>query len=96
MMKKRATKPIQFTVNYIGFFENGIIPLRYSPLKVILTSDLCTIKITNKNGCMGETIHHYVARTNFCPMKVAARRVNHILSNPHQFWCVYLSLQQKI
>ena len=40
------------------------------------------MKITNlKNGKMGETIHQHATNTSFCPIKVAARRVHHILKN---------------
>ena len=79
---KRATRTVQFTVNNIGFFkDNNILP-RNSNLKTLLTADSCTLKITNqKNGHMGQTIHQHATNTNFCPVKAAAHRVNHILSH---------------
>jgi hypothetical protein len=79
---KRATRTIQFTVGDIGFFKNNKILPRQSSLKVLLTADSCTLKITNqKNGRMGQTIHHHAIDKSDCPVKALAHRVNHILSH---------------
>jgi hypothetical protein len=79
---KRATRTVQFRVADIGFFKRNKILRRNSPLAELLEADACTLKITNqKNGRMGETIHHVATGDeSCCPVKAAARRVNHILS----------------
>ena len=79
---KRATRTQQFRVENIGFFKNNKILPRNSKLKELLTADSCTLKITNqKNGRMGQTIHHFATHTSTCPVQAVARRVHHILSN---------------
>jgi hypothetical protein len=74
---------VQFTVGNIGFFKNGKILSRKSPLKELLKAAQCTLKITNqKNGRMGETIsHETVMDEQHGPVTATARRVHHILSN---------------
>ena len=55
----RATRTIQFHIKDVGFFKDGKILPRKSPLPVLLSADQATLKITNqKNGRMGETITH--------------------------------------
>ena len=79
---KRTTRTQQFKVANIGFFKNNKILPRASPLHVLLQADSCTLKITNqKNGRMGQTIHHFATGTQHCPIKALAKRVHHILSN---------------
>jgi hypothetical protein len=79
---KRATRTIQFTIGDVGFFKNNKILSRQSSLKTLLTADSCTLKITNqKNGRMGQTIHHHAIDKPDCPVRALAHRVNHILSN---------------
>jgi hypothetical protein len=80
--KKRATRTVQFRVADIGFFYKNKVLSRSSPLKKLLKATSCTLKITNqKNGRMGQTIHHHAIHTKTCPIQALARRVNHILSN---------------
>ena len=79
---KRATRTIQFTIGDIGFFKNNKILMRNSCLQTLLTADSCTLKITNqKNGRMGQTIHHHAIDVPDCPVKALAHRVNHVLAN---------------
>ena len=79
---RRTTRTQQFTLRNVGFFKDNKILPRTSPLKVLLTADSCTLKITNqKNGRMGQTIHHFATHRNTCPVQALARRVHHILSN---------------
>ena len=78
----RTTRTIQFSVGNVGFFRNHAILPRASNLETLLTADSCTLKITNqKNGRMGQTIHHHAIDKDNCPIKAAAHRVHHILSN---------------
>ena len=78
---KRATRTKQFSVGDIGFFKNGKILPRRSPLSVLLEADSATMKITNqKNGRMGQTIHHQSTDERGAVAALAAR-VHHILSN---------------
>ena len=81
--KIRATRTKQFTVGNVGFFKDGKIVPRHSPLEILLQSDSATLKITNqKNGRMGETIHQEKVKDSpLCPVKALAHRVHHILSN---------------
>ena len=44
----RATRTVQFSVKDVGFFKNGIQLQRRSPLKILLTADRVTLKITNQ------------------------------------------------
>jgi hypothetical protein len=80
---KRATRTEQFKIKDIGFFKDNKILPRHSPLHILQTADSCTLKITNqKNGRMGQTIHHSAIKDNLnCPIHAIARRVSHILHN---------------
>lgn len=76
----RATRTVQFTVGNVGFFKNGKILSQRSDLQTLLTADGATLKITNqKNGRMGETIHHETVNMSHGPVQALARRVHHIL-----------------
>ena len=79
----RATRTVQFHVGDIGFFKDGQILSRRANLQTLLTADSATLKITNqKNGRMGETIHHETVKdVAHGPIQALARRVHHILSN---------------
>jgi hypothetical protein len=78
----RATRTKQFSMGDVGFFKNGHILSRKSPLSRLLTADSATLKITNqKNGRMGQTIHHTATAHPCCPIKALARRVHNVLSN---------------
>ena len=76
-------RTVNFCVQDVGFFKNNKILPRSSSLATLLTADACTLKITNqKNGKMGETIHHEALTDNdACPVQALARRVHHILNN---------------
>ena len=77
----RTTRTKQFTVSDIGFFKDGNILPRSSPLAILLTADSATMKITNqKNGRMGQTIHHDGTDSRG-GVAALARRVHHILQN---------------
>ena len=79
----RATRTVQFALKNVGFFQKGHIVPRASPLSELLEADSCTLKISNqKNGRMGQTIHHHATgKPHSCPVQALARRVHHILSN---------------
>ena len=63
----------------VGFSKNGKILTRRSPLRQLLKSDSATLKITNqKNGRMGQTIHHESSGDNG-GVAALARRIHHIL-----------------
>jgi hypothetical protein len=80
--KERSTRTRQFTVGCVGFFKDGKVLPRTSPLSLLLTSDAATLKISNqKNGRMGETIHQRSIDKDECPVKALAHRVNHILTH---------------
>ena len=81
--KVSATRTKQFKVKDVGFFKDGVILPRRSPLPILVTADQCTLKITNqKNGRMGETISHETVQDAIHgPVTAVARRVHHILSN---------------
>jgi hypothetical protein len=81
-VKRRSTRTVQFRVADIGFFYNGQILPRKSSLEILSKATSCTLKITNqKNGRMGQTIHHHAIKGAACPIKALARRVHHIFSN---------------
>ncbi len=87
-------RTVNFRVRDVGFFKNNKQLPRQSPLHVLLTADSCTLKISNqKNGRMGQTIHHRaVHNLAACPVKALARRIHHILSNrgaPDDAICKY-------
>ena len=80
--EQRATRTQQFQVDNVGFFKNGIVVPRNAPLADLLAADSVTMRITNqKNGRMGQTIHHEAVTHPHCPVKAVARRVHHILSH---------------
>ena len=79
---KSATRTKQFKVSDIGFFKDGKKLPRTSNIDKLLQADACTLKITNqKNGRMGQTIHHEANKLLTCPVKACARRVHHIISH---------------
>ena len=80
--KVRATRTKQFSVGNVGFFKNGHIMPRTSPLATLLTCDAATLKIMNqKNGRMGDTVHQKSTGSANCPIKALAYLVHHILSH---------------
>ena len=80
--RERTTRTRQFTVSNVGFFKNGKVLARTSPLAELLTADAATLKISNqKNGRMGETIHQCAINKPECPIKALAHRVNHVLEH---------------
>ena len=78
-----SKRTVQFHIGDVGFFKDGKILPRNSPLPLLLQADEATLKITNqKNGRMGQTIHHHAVPANpNCPIKALARRVHAVLSN---------------
>ena len=77
--KVRASRTVQFSYMNVGFFKDGKVVSRRSPLNVLLSCDAATMKITNqKNGRMGDTIHHKTNGTTCCPIKALAYRIDHI------------------
>ena len=77
----RATRTVQFRVADVGFWRDGQILPRRSPLKTLLKADAATMKISNqKNGRMGQTLHHQGTGQGRAVASLA-RRVHHILSN---------------
>ena len=89
----RATRTIQFRVQDVGFWKHQKQLDRNASLEELLTAHLATLKISNqKNGKMGQTIHHEAINKRYCPIKALARRVNHILRNQgadSSLICVY-------
>ena len=78
---KRATRTRQFRVGDVGFFKNHKLLPRRSPLNILLTADSATLKISNqKNGRMGQTIHHESTGDNGA-VAALARRTHHILAH---------------
>jgi hypothetical protein len=77
-----ATPMVQFTVGNVGFFKEGKIIARTSPLSVLLDCDAATLKINNqKNGRMGDIIHQQAINKDCCPVRALALRVNDILAH---------------
>ena len=77
-----ATRTRQFAVGDVGFFKDGNIMSKHSTLKELLQATSATLKISNqKNGKMGQTIHHESAPCHYCPIQALARIIHHILSN---------------
>jgi hypothetical protein len=91
----RATRTVQFTIGNVGFFHNGKIVARTSPLPVLLECDSATLKINNqKNGRMGETIHQQAIHKECCPIRALAMRVHDVLAHggtPDTLLCEYSS-----
>ena len=80
--KVPATRTRQFVVGNIGFFKNGVVIPRTSPLNRLLTADLAVMKISNqKNGRMGQTITQHSTETTACPVSALAHIVHNIISN---------------
>ena len=78
----RATRTVQFRVQDIGFWKNNQQLDRNSDLGSLLQADAATMKISNqKNGRMGQTIHHDGFDEEHSPVKALARRIHHILKH---------------
>ena len=77
----RATRTVQFAVKDIGFWKDGKVLSRTSPLSLLLQADAATMKISNqKNGRTGQTLHHESTGPKGA-VAALARRVHHILSS---------------
>jgi hypothetical protein len=77
----RATRTVQFRVKDVGFWKDGHILPRNSPISLLLQADSATMKITNqKNGRTGQTLHQESTGPDGAVASLA-RRVHHILSN---------------
>jgi hypothetical protein len=81
--RTNAKRTVEFRIGDIGFWKAGQILPRKSSLQTLLTADEVTLKITNqKNGTMGQVIHHKSTNNPVdCPVQAVARRVHHILSH---------------
>jgi hypothetical protein len=78
----RATRTIQFRVQDVGFWKDQKQLDRNSSLSDLLEASSATLKISNqKNGKMGQTIHHEAINECYCPIKALAHRIHHILHN---------------
>jgi len=77
----RATRTIQFRVCDVGFWKDNTILSRKSTLRLLLSADSATMKITNqKNGRTGQTLHQESTGPPGA-VEALAHRVYHILSN---------------
>ena len=77
-----ATRTVQFRIHDIGFWKNHQQLDRHCDLNELLQADSATMKISNqKNGRMGQTIHHDGIDEDHCPIKALARRVHHVLAH---------------
>jgi hypothetical protein len=77
--KIRATRTKQFSYSNVGFFKNGKVVARSSPLDILITCDSATLKITNqKNGRMGDTIHQKATGSPQCPVRALAFIITHL------------------
>ena len=73
--KVRSTHTFQYAVKGVGL-------KRISPLNIIPTEDRVNLKITNKNGQMGETItHETVLNIEYGPVQAMHLRINAIMYN---------------
>ena len=76
-----ATRTKQFVVGNVGFFHNGMIIPRNSPLDVLLTADLAVLKISNnKNDRMGQTMTQHATGITMFPVHALAHIVYNILA----------------
>ena len=78
----RATRTQKKSVGDVGFFKDGKIVPRLSPVKLLLTSDSATLKFYHqKNNRMGETIHQEAKGTEMCPVKALAHVIHTTLQD---------------
>lgn len=78
--KRKRTKA--FRLKDLVFKRNHKIIPHKASLRILLSADECTLRITNqKNGRKGQCIHHQCTGLPTSPIKSLARRVHHILSN---------------
>ena len=77
----RRTRTVQFRVQDVKFYKNGLILPNNSPLQVLYQADGVALCIDNqKNGTRGETIHqHALQGSIICPVCAVARRVFSVL-----------------
>ena len=76
---KRATQTKQFCAGDIGFWKHGALLPRSLPLHILIMAESATMKITNqKNGCMGQMIHHESFALDLSPVQLLASCVYHI------------------
>ena len=75
-----ATLTKQFVVGHVGFFHNGMIMPRNSPLDVLLTADLAVLKKSNqKNSRMDQTKIQNAIGITMCPVHALANILCEIL-----------------
>jgi len=76
-----ATRTVQFRVQDVGFWKDGHILPRNSPLSLLLQVDPATMKITNqKNGRTGQMLYQESTSPDGA-VAALAQQVHHILSN---------------
>jgi hypothetical protein len=80
----RRTRTVQFRLQDVRFWKNGLLLPLGAPLNTLLQADGVTLVIDNqKNGVRGVANHQYAASgqdPNFCPVKALARRVFYVRS----------------
>ena len=81
---ERKTRTVQFTVDNISFWRNGLL-LDNKNEREVSYADEAAIRLTNtKNGQKNGVIHHEACDENgdgMCQVKVLAQRVTSILQN---------------
>lgn len=82
---ERCTRTIQFRVQDVRFYRDGIIIPNNAPATVLAQADGVALCISNqKNGTRGETIHHHrLPNRRICPVAATARRVAAIMTANH-------------
>ena len=77
----RRTRTIQFWVQDVKFYKNGLILPNTSPLHLLVQADGVALCIDNqKNGTQGETIfQHALQGQIICPVCALARRVSAVM-----------------
>ena len=78
----RKTRTVQFRVQDVTFYRNGLVIPTTAPLHSLLEADGVALCISNqKNGTRGETIYHHALRgQSICPVAALARRVESIMA----------------
>jgi hypothetical protein len=79
----RRTRTVQFRVQDVRFYKNGLILSNSSPLHVLSQADGVALCIDNqKNGTRGETIfQHALPGRIICPVSALARRVSAVMQS---------------
>ena len=80
--RSRRTRTVQFRVQDVKFYRNGLIVPNTSSLQALMAADGVALCIDNqKNGTRGETIfQHSLPGNVICPKRALARRVFAVMS----------------